>query len=169
MIGFLSGLSLQTKALIAIGLFLSGLASGWVVHGWKTDSSAAKSINNQIKTATALQNESKPIINKKINDLQKAEIVYRTIKEKIYEKNDTDICFDAESLSLWNSAIAGADSNRPEPAREAAENEAIVASVEEVLVNASDNFETCNKNIIKHNALIDKVESLDGKMCACSR
>jgi len=167
MISFIGGLSLQTKALIIAAVFLTGLASGWTVHSWKTNSGQLTGIQKQVKQAEVLQNESKPIIEKKIDSLQKSEIVYRTIREKIYEKNDTAICFDADSLSLWNSAIAGADNHRPELAREAAENEAVVANVTEVLSNASDNFKTCNDNIIKHNALIDKAESLNGKMCVC--
>lgn len=166
---FLSGLSLQTKALIIAFVFLSGFALGWKVHSWKTDASLANDLNNQINQATELQRESAPIINKKIEQEQQTKIVYRTIKEKIYEKDDTRMCFDAESLSLWNRAIAGADNHRAEPTREATENEAVVANVEEILINAADNFETCNSNIIKHEALIKKIESLSGKMCVCSR
>ena len=80
------------------------------------------------------------------------------------------MCFaDAESLSLWNRAIAGADTIRAEPAREATENADVIATVEQVLTNAAENFETCNSNAIKHNALIDKVDSLQGKMCVCGQ
>lgn len=163
----MNGFSLQVKLLIAGGLFLAGLATGWLVHGWKTDAGATKVINAQVTQATTLQRESAPIIEKKVEALQKTQIVYRTIKEKVYEKNDDRICFDADSLSLWNSAIAGADSDRAEPVREAAENDTVVANVEEVLINAADNFETCNNNNIKHEALISKIKSLDGKMCVC--
>jgi len=159
--------NLKNNAMLIAVVAIVAFASGWTVHGWKTNSGQLTGIQKQVKQAEVLQNESKPIIEKKIDNLQKTEIVYRTIREKIYEKNDTDICFDADSLSLWNSAIAGADNHRPELAREATENEAVVANVTEVLTNAADNFKTCNDNIIKHNALIDKAESLNGKMCVC--
>ena len=77
--------------------------------------------------------------------------------------------FTSDSLKLWNDSIAGADNNRTEPAGEAAKNAAVVATVEEVLTNAAENFETCNGNAVKHNALIDKVETLKNKMCICSK
>lgn len=167
---FLSGLSLSTKAFLILSVFLSGFYAGWQIHGWKKDAGQARSTKTQIKTATALANESKPIIEKKVAEEQKTQIVYRTIREKIYEKNDTGICFDAESLKLWNDAIAGADNYRSKPARTPATDDAAeryVANVEQVLSNAADNFETCNRNSIKHNALIEKVESLQGKICVC--
>ena len=72
------------------------------------------------------------------------------------------MCFSPESLSLWNRAIAGADSNRAEPTREAAAID--TATSKQILSNASDNFETCNSNSVKHNALIDKIDTLKGKM-----
>lgn len=165
-LAFFSGLSLSTKVFMIAAVFLGGLATGWQIHGWKTDAGIARSTKTQIKTATALGNESKPIIEKKVAEEQKTQIVYRTIREKIYEKNDTGICFDAESLKLWNDAIAGADNYRSKPARTPATDDA-VANVEQVLSNAADNFETCNRNSIKHNALIEKVESLQGKICVC--
>lgn len=170
MLTFLSGLSLQNKVIMIAGVFLAGFGMGWQIHGWKTDANLANDLNTQINQATALQRESVPIIEQKIAAEQQTKIVYRTIKEKIYEKEDTRICFDAESLSLWNNAIAGTDSHRAEPVRETAENEATegyIANVEQILVNAADNFETCNMNIIKHEALIKKIETLDGKMCVC--
>src|SRR5688500_10224767 len=107
MFSFLGGLSLQVKAFLIAGVFIAGFLLGWTVHGWKTDAGQARSLNHQIKTATALQNESQPIIEKKTAALAETRVVYRTIKEKVYEKNDNRICFDAESLSLWNDAIAG--------------------------------------------------------------
>lgn len=170
MLKLLSGFSLQTKAFLIGAVFIAGFMLGWTVHGWKTDAGQARSLNSQIKTATALQNQSAPIIEKKTEHLNNTRVVYRTIKEKVYEKNDTGICFDAESLSLWNRAIAGADSNRSEPNGAAAESdtaERYVANVEQVLSNATDNYEICNSNKIKHNALLDKLETLKGKMCVC--
>lgn len=170
MFNFLGGLSLQVKAFLIAGLLLAGFLLGWTVHGWKTDASLTRSINAQQKTATALQQQSEPIINEKIAKLAETRVVYRTIKEKVYEKNDTGICFDAESLSLWNDAIAGADSHRSEPVRETRESdsaERYVANVEQVLSNAVDNIEICSSNKIKHNALLDKLETLKGKMCVC--
>lgn len=159
--------NLKNNAALILIVALVSFASGWTIHSWKTDAGKLTGVQKQVKQAEALNNESKPIIEKKADSLQKSEVIYRTIREKIYEKNDTGICFDADSLSLWNNSIAGADIHRPELAREAAENEAVVANVTEVLTNAADNFKTCNDNIIKHNALIDKAESLNGKMCVC--
>lgn len=164
----ITGLSWQTK-LIAIGaLCIASFVGGWRVHGWKTDAAQGHSIAKQEKT----RQNAIVDVGKIVQDQQKQEaqtnIVYRTIRERINEKDDKRICFaDADALSLWNDAIAGADKHRSEPPGAPGENEAIVATVEQVLSNATDNFQICNENAIKHNALIDAVEVYRGKMCVC--
>lgn len=168
-LSLITGLSWQTK-LIAIGaLCIACFVAGWRVHGWKTDASQGHSIAKQEK---ARQNAIAEV-GKIVQDQQKQEvetkIMYRTIRERINEKDDKRICFaDADALSVWNDAIAGADQHRPKPAAETAENAAVVATVEQVLTNAADNFQICNENAIKHNALIDAVEVYKGKMCVCA-
>lgn len=166
---FLGGLSLQTKALMIVGVFLSGLYAGWTIHDWKTEARQGVSINQQIKTSDTIAADSKKEVKQTQETLVKEKIVYRTIRERIQDENDTRICFaDATALQLWNDAIAGADQHRPVIAREAREASAVVANVEQVLTNAATNFEICRANSIKHNALIDRVEALNGKMCVCS-
>jgi len=168
-INFISGLSAQIKiGLIAI-LVIGAFISGWKVHGWKTDAGIANSINRDLKTGQTLNAQSGKIIETKLAKEQEIKIVYRDIKHEIREQADDRICFTHDSLQLWNAAIAGADSHRAEPTGAAAENAAVVATVEEILTNAAENFETCNSNSVKHNALLDKLETLKGKMCVCSR
>ena len=166
-LAIIGGLSLQIKALLIAGIVITSFAGGWKVHGWRTDAKQAHSITKQIKTSQTLANDSKSIIQTKIVKEEVIKYVYRDIKNKISALDDNRVCFTAESLSLWNSAIAGANSDRAEPARAPATVD--TASVKEILNNASDNFETCNSNSLKHNALIDKIETLDGKMCVCAR
>ena len=167
---FLSGLSLQFKAVLIAGVFIAGSVSGWVVHGWRTDAAKAHSITKQLKTSDSLAKTGDEIVKTKIIKETEVKYVYKDIYHEIAAKDDQRVCFaDAESLSLWNRAIAGADTIRAEPAREATENADVIATVEQVLTNAAENFETCNSNAIKHNALIDKVDSLQGKMCVCGQ
>jgi hypothetical protein len=170
MFGFLGGLSTPVKIYLMAGLAIAAFMLGWTVHDWKTDAGQARSLDSQIKTATTLQNASAPIIEKKAADLAETRVVYRTIKEKVYEKNDNRICFDAESLSLWNRAIEGANSDRSESDGASGKDdstERYIATTEQVLINAADNYDICNSNNIKHNALLDKLETLKGKMCVC--
>lgn len=167
-IDFISGLSSKIKlGLIAI-LVIGAFVGGWTVHGWKTDAGAARSINRDLKTSQTLNVQSEKIIETKQAKEQEIKIVYRDIKHEIREQADDRICFTHDSLQLWNAAITGADSHRVEPVGEAAETAAVVATVEEVLTNAAENFETCNSNSVKHNALLDKLQTLKGKMCVCS-
>ena len=166
-LALIGGLSLQIKALLIVGIAITSFASGWQVHGWRTDAKQGHSINQQVKTSQALANDSKTIIETKIVKEREIQYVYRTIKEQIHALDDNRICFSPESLGLWNRAIAGADSHRAEPTGTPASTD--TASAEQVLSNAADNFETCNSNSVKHNALIDKIETLDGKMCVCAR
>lgn len=160
-------MTLQTKLLIAIGLLLAGFATGWQVHGWKYDAAESNQIKQDIKQGAKIAEESAPIITKRDEAKDNTVIVYRTIKERINAEPDNRVCFTNDSLSMWNDAIAGADSDRSKPAEKADTVEA-TATVREVLNNAADNFETCNLNSLDHNALIDKVESLKGKMCVCN-
>jgi hypothetical protein len=167
-LSFISGLSLQIKAAIIGALILAAFIAGWKVHGWKTDAGVANGLTRDLKTSQALNVQAEKIIETKQAKEQEIKIVYRDIYHKIRDQADDRICFTHDSLQLWNAAITGADSHRAEPAGEAAENESVVATVEEVLTNAAENFETCNGNLVKHNALLDKLETLKGKMCVCS-
>ena len=167
-LNFISGLSLQIKAAIIGILILGAFVAGWQVHGWKTDAGIANGINRDLKTSHTLGTQAEKIIEAKQVKEQEIKIVYRDIYHKIREQADDRICFTHDSLQLWNAAITGADSNRTKPAGEATENAAVIATVEEVLTNAAENFETCNSNSVKHNALIDKIDALKGKMCVCS-
>ena len=168
-LSLIGGLSLQIKALLVAGIAIASFASGWKVHGWKTDAKQGHSITKQIKTGQGLTNDSKPIIQTKIVKEREIQYVYRNVRKENNELDDNRICFSPESLSLWNAAIAGTntDSDRTKPTRETASTD--TASAKEVINNAADNFETCNSNSVKHNALIDKIETLDGKMCVCAR
>ncbi len=103
--------------------------------------------------------------------------MFITIREKINDQNDNRICFTSESIKLWNDAISGENSHRSEPvakidtagsANNGKDNAEVVASVKQVLTNASENYQICNENAIKHDALVDVLEVYKGKMCVCS-
>ncbi len=168
-LSLIGGLSWQTK-LIAIGvLCIACFVAGWRVHGWKTDASQGVSIAKQEKTRQNAIVEVGEIVQEQQKQEVQTRVIYRTIREHINEQDDNRICFaNSDALSLWNASIAGADQHRSEPAAETTENAAVVATVQQVLTNAADNFQTCNENAIKHNALIDAVEVYKGKMCVCA-
>lgn len=168
-INFITGLSANIKLGLIAALVLAAFVAGWTVHGWKTDAGIARGIDRDLKTSQTLNTQAEKIIETKQAKEQEIKIVYRDIYHKIHEQADDRICFTHDSLQLWNAAITGADSNRAQPAGETAENAAVVATVEDVLTNAAENFETCNSNSVKHNALIDKLQTLKGKMCVCSQ
>jgi hypothetical protein len=180
MFNFLTGFGWQAKLLIIAGVFIAGLATGWQFHGFKTKASLANTLAEAEKTRQNAQKKAAKIIENKQKTLYETKVVYRTIKDKIHEENDTRICFaDANALQLWNDAINGTHTDRTEPAREAradgaiesqqADQEGYIATVEQVLNNAATNFQICNENDIKHNALIDSIKSLDGKMCVLNK
>ena len=166
-LSLIGGFSLQIKALLIAGIAIASFTGGWKVHGWRTDAKQGHSITEQVKTRQSLAGQTKTIIQTKIVKEEVIKYVYRTLKDKIHALDDNRVCFTPESLSLWNRAIAGANSDRAEPTR--APTSTDTASAEQVLSNAADNFETCNTNSVKHNALIDKIETLDGKMCVCAK
>ena len=165
-LALIGGLSLQVKALMIVGIAIASFTGGWKVHGWRTDAKQGHSITKQIKTSQSLAKDAETIIQTKIVKEREIQYVYRDIKNKISNLDDNRVCFTAESLGLWNRAIAGADSNRAEPAGTPASTD--TASAKEVINNAADNFETCNSNSVKHNALIDKIGTLKDKMCVCA-
>ena len=172
----------QTKLVAIISLCVIAFALGWRVHGWKTDAGLARSIGKAQKTADIAQKKIDPVIEQKQKEIVRTEYVYKTIREKINETDDQRICFaDTNAWSLYNSAITGSPPPGSEPAGKTAGNDnasgvagdrgqaqQIVATVEQVLNNATDNYETCRKNAIKHNALIDAVMVIKDKMCVCS-
>jgi len=161
-------ISLQTKILIAIGLLVIGFGTGWMVKGKFYAAAEVSQVKQDIKQGTKLAEESAPIITKRDEAKDKTLVVYRDIKERNNNAPDNRVCFTSDSLSMWNDAIAGANSDRPKPVEKTEPVEA-TATVREIINNAADNFETCNLNSLDHNALIDKVESLKGKMCVCGK
>lgn len=179
MLKFISGISWQTKLVAILALVAVSFATGWCVHGWKTDAGVTSTIAKVEKTRHSDEKNQADIVNDKQEAEQQVKIIYRTIREKIHDQNDQRVCFTAESLQLWNDAIgANTDIHRRKPDGEAettsaAETEQyqgqdIVATVTDTLKNATDNFEICTDNSVKHLALIERVRSLQGKMCYCS-
>lgn len=165
----IGGLSLQTKLIIIAGIVIASFAAGWQVHGWRTDAKQGHSLGKQLKTSATIAKDTKQAVKETQKALVETKIIYRAIKERIHDENDTRICFaDNAALQLWNDAVAGKDSDRPVATGTTAGINTIVATVEDVLLNATENFETCNSNAINHNALIDRIESLEGKMCVCA-
>ena len=118
-LSLIGGLSLQIKALLIVGIAITSFYGGWQLHGWRSDAKQWHSITKQVKTSQSLANDAKTIIQTKIVKEKEIQYVYRTLKDKIHALDDNRVCFTPESLSLWNSAIAGAntDSDRAEPTR----------------------------------------------------
>lgn len=178
MFKFLSGFTWQTKLIATAALCVAFFLAGWTIHGWKTDAAIARSIPKAIKTAQIARKKVEPIVVEKVKEIVRTEIVYRDLRRDINEKNDQRICFaDTAAWQLYNRAITGTDQYRPEhpgaaggPDTVKGEESSgeIVATVTDVLTNAAENYETCRKNSIKHNALIDYVEGIKDKMCYCS-
>lgn len=179
MLKFISGITWQTKLVTILSACAICFALGWRVHGWKTKADLTTTIAKAEKTRHSDEKKQGDIVAKKQDTKQQVKIIYRTIREKIHDQNDQSVCFTAESLKLWNDAIgANTDLYRRKPAGEAKttdtterqdEGKDIIATVEDTLTNATDNFETCTDNSVKHLALIERVRSLQGKMCYCSR
>lgn len=169
--------SLQTKLITIAALCAAFFWAGWTVHGWKTDASLTRSIAKAEITRQSTEKKQAEIVKSSDSDLSQTKIVYRTIRERINDQNDQRICFaDNAALQLWNDAITGTNQHRSEPTAAPSEtgttqgdNNQTVATVERVLNNAAENFQICNESAIRHNALIDVVESLQGKMCYCGK
>lgn len=149
-----------------------GFSCGWQVHSWKVGSAEGRSFKQGLKVAQDLNVKADKIVESKIQQEQAIRVVYRTIRERVRDVQDDRVCFTSESLSLWNDAIAGADTHRSEPAGETREANSVAegqASAKDILENAATNYQVCNSNLIKHNALIDTIESIKSKICLCDQ
>lgn len=178
-LSWIGGLGLNIKIGLIVALSVASFVAGWRVAVWRNSHAQGVSIAKQEKTAQKAIVMADKIEETKQTRLGDTKIVYRTIREKINDENDQRICFaDANALQLWNDAIAGADQSATERIRatsetganeaERADNANVVASRKQVLTNAAENFQICNENAIKHNALIDTLEVYKGKMCVCA-
>jgi hypothetical protein len=177
MLNLIASATWQTKLVAIIAVAAIAFAAGWRVHGWKTDAGVTHTIAKAEKTRQIDEKKQADIVIGKQGQQDKVKIIYRTIREKIHDQKNQSVCFTAESLQLWNAAIgANSDIYRPEPAAEAATPDPAesqqaadaIATVEDTLTNATDNFEICTDNSIKHLALIERVRSLQGRMCYCA-
>lgn len=176
MFSFIPSIPNGYKIGILLIVAVSGFVSGWKVHSWKTDSATLKSEQKTEKIRNADISAGNKIVEKV--EVVKEEIRYVTkeIIKEIPSLPDADhVCFTNESLSLWNKAIEGSNQYRTEPEEQTKASEAVetdieaVATVEEVLLNATENAAICGENAANHNALIDRIESLEGKMCYCAQ
>lgn len=166
----LSGFSLKTKAFLVLLVFIAGFGAGYKTSDAFQALGEWHSLNQQIKTSEKIIKSGKDAAKQVQKDEADTRIVYQTIIKRIHDENDNRICFaDSTALGLWNDAIAGKDTHRPDAISETATIDPVVTTVEEVLANAAENFKACNLNSQKHNALIDTLESLDGKICICSQ
>lgn len=173
-LAFFKGASVQFQLAVLALALLAGFIGGWRVHAWKTDASLYQSINRIEKTRQNDTAQAGKIIDANEKTKEVIRYVYKTVYRQAEALPDADnICFSADSLSLWNESIAAANRHRQEPAAAPETDDAVaagelVATVEQVIKNASDNFEACALNSADHNALIDRIESLNGKMCYCA-
>lgn len=179
-LSFISGLGWKFKAALIAVVAIASFSAGWKVHSWKTDAAVANGIAKQTKVIDRLEKPRADNIKDKAEKTQRIQYVYKTITKEINALDDDRVCFTADSLKLWNSAIAGADTHRREPAGAASQDDAadaedqsdnaeVVATVKEVLANAADNYETCNKNSVKHQTLINEIRLLQPNMCVCAQ
>lgn len=185
-LALLSSASLSTKALLIGAVFLAGLFSGYKITTWRADAHKLTDVEKKVAVSTEVQKASAPIIQKRDARAKEIQIEYRYIHDQINNLPDANnICFNNDSLQLWNNAIQGrSDSNRGELAgrtsttdsagtsdkgSEAQYQDEVKINVGQLLHNATSNFETCQDNNNKHHALISKIRSLEGKMCVCSQ
>lgn len=171
-----TGINWQTKLIAIAALVFVSFAAGWRVHAWRTDAALVHSINRTEKTRQNDIVQAEKIV--KTVEIVKEEIRYvtkETIKEIPALPDSDSVCFTHDSLSLWNKSISatnqlGTNTDDKAKAAETVETDSeIVATVAEVLTNAAENNAICAENRANHNALIDRVESLQGKMCYCAK
>lgn len=164
-------MNLSEKIAVLAFVFLAGILTGWQVHSWKVDSAAAHALNKSIDTNTEIGKKTDSIVDSAAKQEQKTRGVYRAIHERIHDAPPNDrVCFTPESLQLWNSAITASLPVRQEPAGTPGKDGAVEgeeATASDILENAATNFEICNTNAIHHNALIDAVNAIEGKLCIC--
>lgn len=92
----------------------------------------------------------------------KEKIVYRTIKEKVYEKTTGAVCLNSSTAGLWDDALFG---SMPDTSTGAIEETSRTYTDAEVVTNAVNNFEQYKECRSQLNALIDwheKVEAING-------
>lgn len=173
MINFLNALSWQSKALIAVAIFVTGFVFGARYEGFKNEASQGRSIAKQEKTREIVDKNTNQIVTNTQTETKAIETHHRKIREAIHEQNDNRICFaDNAALQLWNSAITGKDTYTSErdaaaTGTAAAENQEIVATVEQVIANGNENFEISRKNMALHKSCIAFLHEIDGKACVC--
>lgn len=160
---------------IAIAAIISALVMALL---WKNEKARYNAIMSEIAVYKAKNEQLNKEIDEKMAEIKKnaaqviiqERVVTKTIVQRIQDEiKDDRICFaDANAWSLYNASITGTDHDRPATAAEASQDET-VATVKQVLTNAAENYGICRENAIRHNALIDVVEKLNGNVCACAK
>ena len=141
---------------IAAAVFLLGLSSGWVVHGWKYDANLKKALQDTIELQQAYDRYAREVAIKFEQQQAEQVVVYRTLKGKVKDVTDNRICFaNNDALVLWNNALTGLPTTTT---RTTETPPSTSATDTEVLTNVIENFEQAKQIRDQLNALIDWYE-----------
>lgn len=162
-------LTLVPKPYLILGVVLALVATHSVAYykGYqRAEDAQAALIVEQWKKEQELQQAIEEMEEEIVKAYQAAEakekIVYRTIKEKVYETTSGAVCIGDSTARLWDDALFG---NMPDASTGAVEETSRTYTDAEVTTNAIENFEQYKECRNQLNALIDwheKVESING-------
>lgn len=131
----------------AVASVAASFVAGWKIEAWRC--SAKESARLEAAAKSKIQSDR--TARESVKNAQRAEtkprIIYRTIRERIPDATDGRVCFTHDSLRLWNSAIAGQEPVPENPTGISGRSGRVdsVATDEQILKNATDNFELCQK------------------------
>lgn len=129
---------------------------GWTIESWRCKADQSSALLAQIATTKAYAKIANKLILEKQAQDQNRQVIYRTIKEKVYEKTTGGVCLNPGSVQLWNDANLGVSSG--DSARAPKTSTETSATDTEVLTNQTTNGELWKQCRDDLNAVIDFVQ-----------
>lgn len=182
-------LPMQIKLIfLAVALFMA-FSFGWATNGWRHERQIAdlkaehalehalereKAADELVKQKDGYDEVSRFLV-KRLQEVKgKDRVVYRTIKEKVYESTSGAVCLGADAVSVFNASLTG-DLPEPQPGPAgapagASEAGATDTEVLSAAVANNEQYKACRDQL---NALIDwheiarDCQKKDGDIEAC--
>ena len=147
--------------LIAIAIALTvGMFSGYKITSWRYDAELSEQLKAEAKLTKKYQEQVKAAAKALQEKSAETEIIYRTIKEKVYVTTTNSVCFGTDAVRVWNAAIEAVSPETTRTSEKTSRSDPSQGATDrEVLENHVENAKLWKEQRDQLNAIIDFVEN----------
>lgn len=140
-------------AILGVVALLAGY-TGWTVRSWKADAADKAWLEELNRQKAQFEITTRELVAGTQQTEVRTRVIYRTIRQEIPHATTGDKCLSADAVRVYNDAVRGPEPLPKDSAGAAgAAGAAQAATDADVLANAVDNYEICNRYLRTLNAI----------------